>query len=202
MTSEYLLDAIGQMDDDLILGAAAPVRRAIPWAKVSGLAAAVLLCVGLAHIPGLLPMKGLSSGTAAPEVGGLLNDAVMDQDAENAFEYRSEQESQVQTPSAANKSESVTADGASQGVFEPRFFTERGVYLPIVLDSGSIKQKTSPPESASPLGNLVSAVPGEQAYPSTGTQELVGCPVWESEDRDYLYIQLPDGDWLTAKRYQ
>lgn len=204
MTNEFLLDAIGQMDDDLVLEAATPVRRAIPWAKVSGLAAAVLLCVGLAHIPGLLPMKGLSTGTAAPEEGNfpLFNDAILDQDVNDSYEYRSEQESQVQEPSAANKSESVTADGASQGVFEPRFFTERGVYLPIVPDSGSIKQKTSPPESASPLGNLVSAVPGEQLYPSTGTQALVGCPVWESEDGEYLYIQLPDGDWLTAKRYQ
>lgn len=199
MTSEFLLDAIGQMDDDLVLEAVAPARRTIPWAKVSGLAAAILLCVGIAGIPGLLPMKGLSSGTAAPEVGGLLNDAVMDQDAEDAFEYRSEQESQVQEPSAATKSESATADGASQGVFEPRFFTERGVYLPIALDSESIKQKTSPPENASPLGNLVTAVPGTQVYPSTGTQDLVGCPVWESEDGEFLYVQLPDGDWLTAR---
>lgn len=205
MTSEFLLEAIGQMDDELVLEAAAPVRRAIPWAKVSGLAAAVLLCVGIAHIPGLLPMKGLSAGTAAPEVGGgfpLLNDAVPDQDVNDSYEYRSEQESQVQEPSAANKSESATADGAAQGVMEPKFFTQRGVYLPIVLDSESIKQKTPPPENASPLGNLVIAVPGKQVYPSTGTQALLGCPVWESEDGEYLYVQLPDGDWLTAERYQ
>lgn len=202
MTSEFLLEAIGQMDDELVLEAAAPVRRTIPWAKVSGLAAALLLCVGIAHIPGLLPMKGLSAGTAAPEVGGgfpLLNDAVLDQDAEDTFEYRSEQESQVQAPSAANKSESAAADGTAQGVMEPKFFTQRGVYLLIAPPS---QAKLPDDAKMKELGKLASAVPGTQVYPSTGTEELVGCPVWESEDGEYLYIQLPNGDWLTAKRYQ
>lgn len=204
MTSEFLLDAIGQMDDDLVLEAAAPSRHPIPWAKVSGLAAALLLCVGLAHIPGLLPMKGLSSGTAAPEADRfpLLSDAVLDQDVNDAYEYRTEQESQVQEPSAANKAESVTADGASQGIMEPKFFTQRGVYLLIVPASGSIKHQAPPPETAVSLGKLVAAVPGEQIYPSTGTQELVGCPVWESEDGQFLYIQLTNGDWLTATLFQ
>lgn len=195
MTSEFLLEAIGQMDDDLILEGATPVRRHIPWRQVAGWAAAIAVCVGIARIPGVLPLNGAGSA-AAPESDLLLGDVMLDMDRkEDDYEYRSDQESQVQEPSAANKSESTTADGAAQGVFEPRFFTERGVYLPI----GHPFQPKLTDAHVKELGVLVASVPGEQVYPATGTQELVGCPVWESADGEYLYVQLPKGDWLTAR---
>lgn len=197
MTSEFLLDAIGQMDDELILDAATPIRHAIPWPKVAGWAAAIVLCVGIARIPGLLPLNG--AGTAAPESDWLLGDVMLDMDGkEDDYEYRSEQESQAREPSATAGSKENTkteaTDGA-QGIFEPRFFTERGVYLPI--GEPFLPEMTE--SHAKELGVLVASVPGEQVYPSTGTQELVGCPVWESEDGEYLYVQLPDGSWLTAR---
>lgn len=197
MTSEFLLDAIGQMDDELVLEAAAPTRRATPWLKAAGWAAAIVLCVGIANIPGLLSLNGASSGAAAPESDGVVDTKADDFLAD--YEYRSDQESLVQEPSAANKSETQSAAGTTQGVYEPKFFTQRGVYLPTVSDSGDFKQKLSPPESAVFLGKLVAAVPGQTIYPATGTDELVSCPVWESEDGQYLYIQLPDGDWITAQ---
>lgn len=198
MTSECLLDAIGQLDDDLILEAAAPTRRVIPWGKVAGWAAAIAVCVGIARLPGLLPLNGAGSA-AAPESDRFLGDVMLDLDTtDNDYEYRCEQESQVEEPSAANKVESSTADGAAQGVMEPRFFTQRGVYLLIAPPA----QAKLPDTNLTELGKLVSAVPGTKAYPATGTQELVGCPVWESEDGEYLYVQLSDGTWLTAKLYQ
>lgn len=199
MTSEFLLDAIGQMDDELVLEAAVPSRRAIPWSKAAGWAAAIAVCVGIAHIPGALPFTDANSGAAAPESDLLLGDVMLDMDTKgDDYEYRSEQESQVQEPSAANKSESTTADSATQGIFEPKFFTERGVYLLAVSDSGDLKKKVSPPENATFLGELAAAIPGQHRYPSTGTQELVGCPVWESEDGQFLYIQFPNAEWLVA----
>lgn len=198
MTSEYLLEAIGQMDDELVLEAAAPLKRHIPWKQVAGLAAAVLLCVGIAHMPGL-PLNG--TGAAAPENGApqeeqtkhhLMADAV---DGANDYEYRSEQESVTQAPSAADKADSKTAGGTQQGIMEPQFFTERGVYLLIAP-----LQQTPPPEGAKELGRLVAAEADEQVYPSVRMQELVGCPVWESEDGEYLYVQMSDEGWLTARR--
>lgn len=199
MTSEFLLDAIGQLDDELVLAAATPVRRTIPWAKAVGWAAAIAVCIGIARIPGVLPFSGANSGAAAPESDMILGDVMLDADKkEDDYEYRSEQESQVREPSATAGSKENTkteaTDGA-QGIFEPRFFTERGVYLPIVPPS----QAKLPDTNVKELGELVVSVPGEQVYPSTGTQELVGCPVWESEGGEYLYIQLPDGLWLTAR---
>lgn len=198
MTSESLLDAIGQVDDDLVLEAAAPARRPIPWGKAAGLAAALFLLVGLANLPGLLPFPGADSGAAAPESDRLLEDVMMDVDTKGKdYEYRVDQESQVQTPSQANKSESMTAGGTQQDIMEPKFFTERGVYLLVAPLT-----QTPPPEGAKALGELAASVPGKQAYPSTGTQALVGCPVWEREDGEYLYVQLPDSKWLTAKLYK
>lgn len=197
MTSEFLLDAIGQLDDDLVLDAAAPKKRATPWLKAAGLVAALVLCAGIANISGLSPLRGANSGAAAPESDGALMDTTTS-DILADYEYRSEQESMTQEPSAPNKSEPQSAVGGTQGVFEPRFFTRRGVYLLTVSDSGDLKKTISPPENAIFLGELVAAVPGQNVYPSTGTQELVGCPVWESPDGQLLYIQFPNEEWLVA----
>lgn len=196
MTSEFLLNAIGQMDDELVMEAAEPTRRAIPWLKVSGWAAALLLCVGVASLPDLLPRNG--TGSAAPESDFVLGDVMLDQDGKDFYEYRSEQESQVKD-SSANKSESTVADGATptQGVFEPLFFTERGVYF-LIGEEFPYNPKMPDTEKLNELGELLAAVPGKPVYPSTGTQEYVGCPVWESADGKVLYIQLKDGGCLFA----
>lgn len=201
MTSEFLLDAIGQMDDDLVTEAAEISPRTIPWLKVSGWAAALLLCVGVASLPNLLPMN--SSGTTAPEADWFLGDVMLDQDGKvDDYEYRSEQESQVKD-SSANKSESAVADGATptQGIFEPLFFTQRGVYM-LMGEEFPYKPKLPEAEFLKELGVLAAAVPGKQVYPSTGIQEYVGCPVWESADGTVLYIQLKDGGYLFATLYK
>ena len=200
MTSEFLLNAIGQMDDELVIEAAEPTRRAIPWLKVSGWAAAFLLCVGVASLPDLLPMNG--AGSAAPESDFFPGSVLLDQDIKgDDYEYRSDQESQVKDSSAANKTESATADGTTAGVMEPKFFTQRGVYF-LIGEEFPYKPKLPDTEKLTNLGALVAAVPGEQIYPSTGTQEYVGCPVWESENGKVLYIQLKDGGCLFATLYE
>ena len=199
MTSEFLLDAIGQMDDELVLEAAAPLKRYIPWKQAAGLAAAVLLCVGIARMPAS-PLNG--AGAAAPDNGApqeeqtkhhLMADAA---DGAWDYEYRSEQESQVQTPSAEHKSES-SATGGAMGIVEPQFFTERGVYLLVAP-----LHRTPPPEGAKELGKLTAFRYDEPVYPAVRAKELVGCPVWESEDGEYLYVQMSDEGWLTAKLYK
>lgn len=187
MTSEFLLDAIGLLDDDLILEAAAPAKRSLPWIKVAGLAAAVAVCIGIARVPFMN-----TGSTAAPEAENAMGSLT---DRFDGFDYAADQESVVLEPSATNREDYKGDSQPVQGVFEPRFVTLRGVYLPTAFPT----QPNLPDANANKLGVLVATVPGEQRYPSTGTQELVGCPVWESEDGEYLYIQLPDGVWLTAR---
>lgn len=202
MTSEFLLDAIGEMDDELVLEAAVPVKRYFPWKQAVGWAAAIVLCVGIARMPGM-PWKG--AGGAAPENGAPQEETAADDvlkdkvalDGMGDYEYRSEQESVTQAPSAADKADSKAAGGTQQGIMQPQFFTERGVYLLVAP-----LQQNPPPEGAKELGKLSAYRYDESGYPSVRMQELVGCPVWESEDGEYLYIQLADEGWLTAKRYQ
>ena len=201
MTSEFLLEAIGQMDDELVVEAAAPTRRSIPWAKVSGWAAALLLCVGVASLPGLMPAN--KTGSAAPESDfSILGDTMLDQDGKEIYEYRSEQESQTKD-SAANKAESAVADiiTPTQSVFEPVFFTQRGVYM-LMGEQFPYKPKLPDSEPLKELGVLVAATPGKQVYPATRSKDYVGCPVWESEDGKTLYIQLNDGGCLFATLYE
>lgn len=196
MTSEFLLEAMGQLDDELVLEAAAPAKRYVPWKQAAGLAAAILLCVGVAHMPGS-PLKGADA--AAPENGApqeetkhhLMADAA---GSTSDYEYRTEQESQVREPSASQKAESSVTDGA-MGIMEPQFFTERGVYLMVAP-----LEQTPPPEGAKELGVLSALQPDDgQVYPAVRARELVGCPVWESADGEYLYVQMSDEGWLTAK---
>lgn len=197
MTSEFLLEAIGQMDDELVLEAAAPVKRYFPWKQAAGWAAAIVLCVGIARIPGLLPMNGASTGAAEPQEEAAMEDMLKDKvtlDGAADYEYRADQKSMAQEPSAANKAESA-ATGGAMGIVEPQFFTERGVYLLVTPPL----QQTPLPEGAKELGKLTAFQYDKQVYPAVRAKELVGCPVWESEDGEYLYVQLPDGFWLTAR---
>lgn len=198
MKSEQLLDAIGMLDDDLIVEAEEKVaRRKLPvWQMATAAAAAVVVCAGLYILPAMQP-----AGMAAPEsqvvsdamadvAGGILADGALDE-----YKYKTGQFA-VRAPSTANKD---TA-GETQGVLEPKFFTSQGVYLPVGDEGEFIRDKL--PEDMQFLGELVNAVPGKRVYPSTGTQELVGCPVWQSEDGEYLCIRVSDGQWLNAKLYQ
>ena len=69
MTAEYLLEAIGLIDDDLIRDAEAPVRRrpASAWQKQWGaLAACLALVAALGYGATHLPVTSGSSNSAAP----------------------------------------------------------------------------------------------------------------------------------------
>ena len=194
MTGEFLLEAIGQLDDELVLEAAAlPKRRAVPWSTLAGLAAALVLCVGLINAPHLLS-RNASGGAAAPETGGLM-DQVQDGAAE--YEYTADQESVMREPAADKKSETQAAASATQGVVEPLFFTQRGIYR---LMAPPAKAKL--PDNCISLGQLVYSQPDQDIYPSTRTKDLVGCPVWESMGGQFLYIRLSDGTLLCAQLFE
>ena len=93
MTKEYLLSAIGDIDDDLIAEAAEirPVRRIPPWAKYTAAAACLCLCaVAVLSFPGFM-----RCGSMAPESAGKQDAAVMEQEdftytAEDALEMKPE----------------------------------------------------------------------------------------------------------------
>ena len=177
MTSEFLLDAIGQLDDDLVLEAAAPAKRAIPWTRVAGLAAALMLCVGLTRLPGLLPRY--SGSTGAGESAPTSYDPL--------YNYTKDEEETAGSAVADSASGNTKQEAAPS-----RFFTAKGLYL--LVDD---RTQPLPPEGAVALGRLNFSADGK-TFPATDDGGLVGCPVWESADGAYLYIKLPEGGWITA----
>ena len=198
-----LLEAIGKLDDDLILEAEEkPTRRTFPvWQAATAAAAAVVMCAGVYLWPAMQP-----AGMAAPESQvtdntGLMNDVadvaggMLADGALEDYEYKSSSESALRAPSTANKD----TTGTTQGVFEPVFRTEQGRYL---LVGEELPLKTKLPDDVRYLGELAATDHDKPVYPCVGTKELVGCPVWQSEDGDYLYIQSPAGGWLQATRQE
>ena len=93
MTKEYLLSAIGDIDDDLIAEAAEirPVRRIPLWAKYTAAAACLCLCtLAVLSFPGFM-----KCGSMAPESANKQDAAVMEQEdftytAEDALEMKPE----------------------------------------------------------------------------------------------------------------
>lgn len=78
MTKEFLLSAIGDMDDDLIAEAAviSPARRLPRWAKYTAAAACLCLCtVAVLSFPGFM-----KCGSMAPESANKQDAAVMDRE--------------------------------------------------------------------------------------------------------------------------
>ena len=75
MTERQLFDAIGHVDDDLILQADAPQRRkpAVHWRPIVSVAACACLAVGIVGFSGRMFRRG-SAATAAPAETAMLED--------------------------------------------------------------------------------------------------------------------------------
>ena len=200
MTKEQLLDAIGQIDDDLITEAAVPVRRT-PRRALIGLAAALVLCVGLLSLPALSPQTTSSDTAALAEsASGEAENAHPTADQEFQIMADDTLRGEENTPKGPIPQASATAGkdaGVAAGVFEPRFITPRGTYLPIEFPNPEDSSPALPVDAVS-LGTLQQYPCDDPSVPTTPTKSLVGCPVWESKDGSRLYIQLPDSQWLIS----
>lgn len=184
MTAEFLLDAIGQIDDDLILNAEKPVKLRPPIRQWVGMAAVLTLCVGLS-----VPLfwrtgnKSNASGEAAPSASG----------PAGGF-YSQITDSTLQGSSAPSDAEAdATPPETTKPSADPaEFFTVRGAYglLRCIVDAL--------PDGCRPLGSLSLADTGIPHYPATVDPDYAGCSVWESADGSTLYLQLPSGNWLAA----
>lgn len=195
MNGEQLLDVLGQLDDDLILEAEeTPVRRKFPlWQAATAAAAAVVICAGAYLLPAMQP-----ADVAAPESQRTDSKEFMTDVADDVFDVAggtNDEYKYVTDQSAARAP--LAGEKESAGVFEPVFCTEQGRYV-LVGEAFPLKSKL--PDDVRYLGELTLTAPGKQVYPCVGTEELVGCPVWQSADGEYLYIQNPAGGWLQATR--
>lgn len=193
MTTEDLLRAVGQIDDDLILEARRPVQRTVLLRRLSTAAAALVICAGILSAPHLFSAAQPSVGDDAKgQVKENAAGAVAD-DMAAPSQFHAESRAPGEAQASTATADKALLDG-SQGAVEPRFITSRGTYLPIVIP-GNVSP-TLPVDAVS-LGTLQLHPCDNPSVPTTLTESLVGCPVWESKDGDHLYVQHPTG-WFVA----
>ena len=187
MKSEHLLEAVGRIDDELVLEAARAPRRRAVWARWGALAAAAALCVGLIGAYRLFSAPKGSAAPASPE--------------------------QVFNAADAEASGSVTVDAslrAASGASAPTASAE-DVCKPVFFLNGTANAiagfEQALPDGCAPLGQLKlfprgtageEAAKAQDATPYVNDEALVGSPVWQDEDGD-LFIQLDDDLYVHAE---
>lgn len=183
MTSEFLLDAIGQIDDSLIFDAEKPIKRSPPIRNFAGIAAVLALCVSLSPPFFWRAGNNAATGEAAPSSSGATTGGTSPNYSNMTDDMQTES-SQSSKPGAAAPSSPGSA---------ALFLTERGAYSLLRCRIDTL------PDGCRSLGSLTQAVDGAATYPATLDADYVGCSVWESADGTILYLQLSNGNWVAAQ---
>ena len=184
MTAEYLLEAIGLIDDDLIRDAEAPVRRrpaSVCQKQWGALAACLALVAALGYGATHLPVTSGSSNSAAPAASA------------GASEPCSSGSWDAASGGSAS-SASAAEPGAADITRSASIFTAGGEYRL----TGEVRDAL--PEDAQALEALSGLYP-DTPYPATDAEEYVGCALFEGPD-GRLYVQLPDGGYAVAEPVQ
>jgi len=171
MTAEYLLEAMGLIDDGLIQDAEVrPAARPAPvrWQRWGALAACLAVVVALGYGVAHLPMGGSSSAATASSA------------ACGAADMES---GEINSPAAGT--------GESAAVADASIFTDQGEYRL----TGEVTEVL--PEGARELAPLSGLYP-DAPFPATDREEYVGCPLFVSPDGT-LYLQLPEGGYAAAE---
>ena len=187
MTSEFLLDAIGLLDDDLIQDAEqVPARsKAVPFpTRLASLAACLALVIILSYGVTHLPFGASKSDTGAASTGST-----------SASAGGSGASSQTQEDAADSAPAPSELEGLNEG---------------IILVGTNAYQLTGDaldalPGSCRVLGILDFSANADAATPSVDVEEYVGCTLWAQEDTEApsaLYLQLPDGRYAVAELVQ
>ena len=177
MKAEYLLKAIGLVDDDLIQEAedyAPPARRTsfARWRPLAGgLAAACLIVAALFYLPSSLTWDSSSNSTAGAA---------------------QEQESTSSQASDAAGGAMEPSSPADQLPAAGRILTPAGEYA---LTGETVSQL---PQNSSQLGVLFLEGEGSKSQLYTSRKEYAGCMLWEGPD-GVLYVQLPGEGYAVAQ---
>lgn len=165
MTSEHLLEAMGLLDDDLIVQAErAPARKPVPWQRWLGLCA----CLALVFLVGRGVVQNWSGSSSS-------NGAVASTSAGGG------------APSGDVGSASTSSGSAS--------LPDGSVYILLDNQSYLSTGETVPelPAGAEEVGLLSEAAEGASS-PSTNGTVYVGCALYAGAD-GLLYVQSDQGDY-------
>ena len=186
MTADFLLDAMGRIDDDLIqdaevLPAPALLHSARRWTnRLSTLAACLVLVAALGYVISNLGMGGDSAAPSASTGAMPSSSAVADSSCDTS------------APASTELSSGST-------IF---LYTDRGT-LTYALFGEVVTQL---PENCRSLGELTSrGQDGKQGSPVTDGEAYTGCPLWAEGEEPIpavLYVQLADGRYALAELVQ
>ena len=209
MNAEYLLDAIGQLDDDLVREAERYRRPKVRYGRLMGLAAsfAVVIALGyvLTHIGGMnggsapsLSSGGSSSapaggGSTANAGGGTASADSSDAPRSEDSAFEPEQPLEGSTPSSVED-----AYGDAQKALPGAIFV-RDASGNYILTGEVLAQLPEGGEFVL-LGELSVLYP-DSPLPYTTVEEYVGLNLW-AEDGDILYavyVELPEGGFARAE---
>ena len=201
MTAEYLLDAMGCIDDDLIADADLPVKAAIPFPsprqvrRWSSLAACLMLAVSLGWFFTHLTMGGHKSDSSAPAASApaASTPAVESPSMEPSYG------ASTSVPVGSDPPESsltgfrvlLTVDGLTYAYNHEYPNTDAlGPWVDTL------------PEGCRYMGTVEPADNGSLAHTDSGVYE--GCALWlEGEgENSTLYLEHPDGSYLVCEYSQ
>lgn len=211
MNAEYLLDAIGQLDDDLVREAERYRRPKVRYGRLMGLAASFAVVIALGYV--LIHVGGMGNG-AAPNLSGggnggaPANGADVPQggdpggapSAEGAGDSGEAAEPSPTGEGAPSSGEDFFDKplGALPGTVFVRGTQGSGTYIL----TGEVLEELPEGGSFVLLGQLLAL---EQDSPplSTTVEEYVGLDLWaENGEADLLtavYVGLPEGSFARAE---
>ena len=165
MTSEHLLEAMGLLDDDLIVQAErAPARKPVPWQRWLGLCA----CLALVFLGGRGVVQNWSGSSSSNGAGA------------STSAGGGAPSGDVGSASTSSGSASLP-DGSVYILVENRSYLSTGETVPEL------------PDGAMALGVLSEAEAGASS-PSTNGPEFVGRPLYAGAD-GRLYVRSDQGDY-------
>lgn len=191
MTAEELLEAIGQVDDDLIQEAEAyrlPARkpRFSYWKPLAGGLAACLVLAALFHLPSGMLSGGSSGATAGSQAE---SSAAADSSAGGGS---SPQEPESQDEPAGGNASSGSDSSWDFVSSETLLCTPDRTYTL----TGEIISAL--PEDSRQLGVLFLEGEDSASHLYTSRKEYAGCMLWQGPDGT-LYVQIPGGGYAVGQ---
>lgn len=204
MTPEYLLDAVGLIDDDLIAEAEEPLtaRKPAPIVRLRRWGGALAACLVLAFaLNGVLTdtwkSNNSNSGASAPSENmaggaGLPAGSAGSESGDGDVSDFMSAEPNAPEQSGAAASSQGTAPGE---VLPGTILVENAAHGTSTYSIGRYVEEL--PQGAALVGELSETGPGAPS-PSVDRAEYAGLELWMSADGTNVYVALPGGGWAEA----
>lgn len=215
MNAEYLLDAIGRLDDDLVREAERYRRPRARYGRLLGWAACFAVVISLGYV--LTHVGGMGGGAAPSFSGGGNGGAPASGNSAPSASDGAAVPSETDTPlgpAPGGGNAEVPGNPGDYGDASPDL-RDKVLLISLRMDEPMNRLSyafhhyynedrilNELPEGCVGLGQLEAlSVDEEPNVPYTDSEEYVGCPVWllrtdPVQKKFKLYVELPEGGYL------